>query len=50
MDYPLQLDLDLDRDLGEEESFDVEDGETFSYRSKRADRELSETALTFVRE
>ncbi|XP_035531500.1 evolutionarily conserved signaling intermediate in Toll pathway, mitochondrial [Morone saxatilis] len=23
--YPLQLDLDLDRDLGEEESFDVED-------------------------
>lgn len=24
-DYPLQLDLDLDRDLGEEETFDVED-------------------------
>ncbi|KAI3376685.1 hypothetical protein L3Q82_017107, partial [Scortum barcoo] len=25
LDYPLQLDLDLDRDLGDEESFDVED-------------------------
>lgn len=24
-DYPLQLDLDLDRDLGDDESFDVED-------------------------
>ncbi|KAM4714626.1 evolutionarily conserved signaling intermediate in Toll pathway, mitochondrial isoform 1-T2 [Anableps anableps] len=24
-DYPLQLDLDLDRDLGDEESFDVDD-------------------------
>ena len=24
-DYPLQLDLDLDRDLGDEETFDVED-------------------------
>lgn len=24
--YPLQLDLDLERDLGEEETFDVEDG------------------------
>lgn len=25
LDYPLQLDLELDRDLGDEESFDVED-------------------------
>lgn len=25
LDYPLQIDLDLDRDLGDEESFDVED-------------------------
>ncbi|XP_035005520.2 evolutionarily conserved signaling intermediate in Toll pathway, mitochondrial [Hippoglossus stenolepis] len=25
LDYPLQLDLDLDRDFGDEESFDVED-------------------------
>ncbi|KAF7653436.1 hypothetical protein LDENG_00082940 [Lucifuga dentata] len=25
LDYPLQLDLDLERDLGDEESFDVED-------------------------
>ncbi|XP_031733567.1 evolutionarily conserved signaling intermediate in Toll pathway, mitochondrial [Anarrhichthys ocellatus] len=25
LDYPLQLELDLDRDLGDEESFDVED-------------------------
>ncbi|XP_029944317.1 evolutionarily conserved signaling intermediate in Toll pathway, mitochondrial [Salarias fasciatus] len=25
LDYPLQLDLDLDRDLGDDESFDVED-------------------------
>nr|XP_019955604.1 PREDICTED: evolutionarily conserved signaling intermediate in Toll pathway, mitochondrial [Paralichthys olivaceus]XP_019955605.1 PREDICTED: evolutionarily conserved signaling intermediate in Toll pathway, mitochondrial [Paralichthys olivaceus]XP_019955606.1 PREDICTED: evolutionarily conserved signaling intermediate in Toll pathway, mitochondrial [Paralichthys olivaceus]XP_019955607.1 PREDICTED: evolutionarily conserved signaling intermediate in Toll pathway, mitochondrial [Paralichthys olivac len=25
LDYPLQLDLDLDRDLGDEESFDVEE-------------------------
>lgn len=25
LDYPLQLDLDLDRDLGDEESFDVDD-------------------------
>lgn len=28
-DYPLQLDLDLDRDIGDDESFDVEDGKTF---------------------
>ncbi|KAF3836753.1 hypothetical protein F7725_004217 [Dissostichus mawsoni] len=28
--YPLQLDLDLDRDLGDEESFDVEDWEVFA--------------------
>lgn len=28
LDYPLQLDLDLDRDLGDEESFDVEDRKT----------------------
>lgn len=27
LDYPLQLDLDLDRDLGDEESFDVDDVE-----------------------
>lgn len=25
LDYPLQLDLDLDRDFGDNESFDVED-------------------------
>lgn len=25
LSYPLQLDLDLDRDLGDDESFDVED-------------------------
>ena len=25
-DYPLQLALDLDRDMGDDDSFDVEDG------------------------
>lgn len=33
LDYPLQLDLDLDRDLGEDESFDVEDCKMFSQLS-----------------
>jgi len=28
LDYPLQLELDLDRDLGDEENFDVEDRKT----------------------
>ena len=30
LDYPLQLDLDLDRDFGDEESFDVEDCKIFT--------------------
>lgn len=30
LDYPLQLDLDLARDLGDDESFDVEDCKKWS--------------------
>lgn len=30
-DYPLQLDLDLDRDLGDDESFDVDDGKMMNH-------------------
>lgn len=31
-DYPLQLDLDLDRDLGDDESFSVEDGKILTLK------------------
>lgn len=35
LDYPLQLDLDLDCDLGDNETFDVEDGKKLSNQVSR---------------